>query len=317
MEGQRLLFMSWLPPFVIYGWTVLTTVLLRMEEVIGGLVKRMAITDPGAVEVILPEQFEQSREKCFYLVGELMTTKPFRREALVAMVRSLWIPAADQSNRSLMTISDLDGGKRFLFSFKRASDLKWVVGGTPWSFEKALLAVAVTDGKEDPLAVSLHKQLFWIRVRGLPPIYLEDGRVESTGKFIGDALGEHVRSMRGRGSGGVLGNYLRMRVGIDITKPMQAGINFRPAGDIVSRYYELEYEHLPFFCLFCGLLDHTGGGCPKRMAGEISEPMYSALLKAERKETWLQARHKVDREPETVSGTGGWRFGLHPRKQKG
>ena len=152
--------MSWLPPFVIYGWTVLTTVLLRMEEVIGGLVKRMAITDPGAVEVILPEQFEQSGEKCFYLVGELMTTKPFRREALVAMVRSLWIPAADQSNRSLMTISDLDGGKRFLFSFKRASDLKWVVGGTPWSFEKALLAVAVTDGKEDPLAVSLHKQLF-------------------------------------------------------------------------------------------------------------------------------------------------------------
>ncbi|KAL6225969.1 hypothetical protein ACLB2K_004817 [Fragaria x ananassa] len=64
-----------------------------------------------------------------------------------------------------------------------------------------------------------HQQLFWIRIRGIPPFYLEDERREETGKCIGGAIGTHVRSLRGRGSG-LLGNACPMKVAGMIFEPV-------------------------------------------------------------------------------------------------
>lgn len=139
-----------------------------------------------------------------------------------------------------------------------------------------------------------HQQLFWIRIRGIPPFYLEDERREETGKCIGGAIGTHVRSLRGRGSG-LLGSFLRIRVGVNIVEPLKRRINFRPAGESIGCQYNL-YEHLPHFCLFCGLLDHTGNACPMKVDGIIFEPVFSDLLNAEKKEEWLRSKFASEEE---------------------
>lgn len=108
------------------------------------------------------------------------------------------------------------------------------MGGTPWSFDKLLFAIAVTDGTEDPREVSLKYQFFWLRIRGLPPAVMEEHRRAATGNYIGDAIGTHVRTgyVGGRG---VLGQYLRIRVGINIQEPLRKGISFRLAGEPIGK----------------------------------------------------------------------------------
>ncbi|KAL6180502.1 hypothetical protein ACLB2K_047165 [Fragaria x ananassa] len=89
-------------------------------------------------------------------------------------MKGLWIPKDDPPDRSRITATRVGGGNRFLFTFKREADLKWAVKGSPWTFDRALFAIAVTDGREDPQKVALNMQFFWIRLRGLPPAYLQD-----------------------------------------------------------------------------------------------------------------------------------------------
>lgn len=66
--------------------------------------------------------------------------------------------------------------------------------GCPWTFEKSLFAVAVANGLEDPLGVSLSNQFFWARIRGLPPKLIND----DTGKTLGEALGVFLRTGKDR-----------------------------------------------------------------------------------------------------------------------
>ncbi|KAL6195626.1 hypothetical protein ACLB2K_031244 [Fragaria x ananassa] len=90
-------------------------------------------------------------------------------------------------------------------------------------------------------------------------------------------------------------------VGVDIGEPLKKCIGW------MGKEFDLEYEHLPFFCLYCGLIDHVGNHCARRELGEQTVPFYSVLLNAERKEEWLREQFKQEKE---VSSSGGRMFGL-------
>ncbi|PRQ40379.1 putative transcription factor interactor and regulator CCHC(Zn) family [Rosa chinensis] len=166
---------------------------------------------------------------------------------------------------------------------------------------------------EDPLQVSLRSQYLWVRVRGLSSVYLEDTRVVKTGRVIGQAIGQFIHAKRGVGA---LGVSLRIRVGIDVGVSLKKWVIFQPVGWPESKRFDLEYERLPHFCFFCGLMSHTGRSCPRRVAGELTEPAYDALLNAERKEEWLLAQQRPSLYESTSTGEG-CRFGLIPRRRTG
>lgn len=67
----------------------------------------------------------------------------------------------------------------------------------------------------------------------------------------------------------------------------------------------MEYEHLPFFCLFCGFLDHTSQKCLLKEKGDIKESGYSVLLNAEKKEQWLR-QQLIGGEGECVTNFSEW-----------
>ncbi|KAI5312563.1 hypothetical protein L3X38_041736 [Prunus dulcis] len=41
-----------------------------------------------------------------------------------------------------------------------------------------------------------------------------------------------------------------------------------------AKQYEIEYEQLPFFCLFCGNIDHVDSNCELKKSGAISIEQY-------------------------------------------
>lgn len=84
------------------------------------------------------------------MVGELFTHKSFKLKFLANTMKNLWIPKDEPLDRNRITVSRVGVIGRLLFTFKNEADLKRVKRGCPWTFDKALLALAVTDGKEDP-----------------------------------------------------------------------------------------------------------------------------------------------------------------------
>lgn len=110
--------------------------------------------------------------------------------------------------------------------------------------------------------------------------------------------------------GGGLGNYLRIRVGIDFDKPLRRLATVRLPRHPSALVVEVEFENLPHFCYYCGLLSHTGSHCELRKQGIITEPQYDDLIRAEKKEIWLKEQAALRQNEQQPGCLVGRRYGL-------
>lgn len=92
------------------------------------------------------------------------------------------------------------------------------------------------------------------------------------GKRLGNLLGEFVAIDTSK-KGDCTGSVLRVRVGLEVSKPLRRNIML-DIGLVEASKLQLEYEDLPHFCLFCGRLSHFSTGCPLAKEGVITEPQF-------------------------------------------
>lgn len=52
-----------------------------------------------------------------------------------------------------------------------------------------------------------------------------------------------------------------IRVGLKISKPLKRCVTLRLLADEPAKQYEIEYDRLSYFCLYCGRLNHVGSSC--------------------------------------------------------
>ncbi|KAI7999590.1 hypothetical protein LOK49_LG09G01115 [Camellia lanceoleosa] len=103
------------------------------------------------------------------------------------------------------------------------------------------------------------------------------------GILLGNQLGRFVDMEYGDG-GIVWGRTLRLRVEINIAKPLRRGLKLALSGR-ESVWVTLTYEKLPNFCFHCGLLGHSIRDCANKILGEgeeVGSPLqYGPWLRAE------------------------------------
>ncbi|XVE62492.1 hypothetical protein DITRI_Ditri06bG0122100 [Diplodiscus trichospermus] len=73
-------------------------------------------------------------EKKPWLVGRLITRRPFNKEAMLGMMRAIWRISKEAE------VNILDENL-FLFKFANKKDRDRVISGAPWPFDKQLLAL--------------------------------------------------------------------------------------------------------------------------------------------------------------------------------
>jgi hypothetical protein len=140
------------------------------------------------------------------------------------------------------------------------------VKNRPWQFDFHAVLLEKYDGKVRPSDLVFDKLAVWVRVFDLPL----DMMNISYGKIIGNWIGHYI-AVDVDEDGFAWGKELRIRVEINVNKPLIRGVNLKESDDdIEGRWFDLKYERIPHFCFDCGFLWHQSGNCEAEK-GEVQQ----------------------------------------------
>jgi len=82
----------------------------------------------------------------------------------------------------------------------------------------------------------------------------------ATGEAIGDEIGTFM-CMELDENDSAVGRFLRIKVRLDVRKPLMRGVNVCVGEEEKPLWCPVEYEYLPDFCYTCGIIGHTDRSC--------------------------------------------------------
>ena len=204
------------------------------------------------------QDVERSKEHTqFSLLFRLQTNKEFNKEAFKSTLQKL------RKGPHRVTIKEV-GNNLFLAVFVTEEHMMDVLDRSPWSFDKRLVLLKRFEGDLSPSNVKFQWSPFWIRVFNIPIKNMNTTISKRIAKEIGTPL-----LIDAPKSGLAWGPFLRMRVDIDITKPLMRG-KMVHIEDMEEGWVYFKYERLPIFCYCCEILGHQEQECPNTRRGCIS-----------------------------------------------
>lgn len=146
------------------------------------------------------------------------------------------------------------GDNVVLIVFEWEVDAEKVIQGEPWVFNRHLVVLQRYDGTTPINKLSFDSSTFWVQIHNLPFSLMTIEAAISLGETMGVVpKPKDEAEMRG-------GQFMRVRVAVDVTKPLCCGrtITWDQGRD---RWVYFLYERLPNLCYWCGLLSHDDKGC--------------------------------------------------------
>jgi hypothetical protein len=230
-----------------------------MAEELGDLCKRISLTE-GERDGIQVEELDVSEArviagKC--LIGKIWTDKNVNQEAFISVFSNIWRIVGTVKFKELKD-------NIWLFEFSDDGDKRRVLDGRPWMFDRHIMVLNEFDGSIPPSQLEFRYSPFWVQVHEMPLLCMN----KNVGTKIGNSLGI-LEDIDVAGNGLGWGSYLRLRVTLDIMKPLDRGRALNFGGK--SSWIEFKYEKLPLFCFRCGRLVHGSKGCPAPPATHIHD----------------------------------------------
>ena len=182
-------------------------------------------------------------------VGKLFSQKSGYADGIVRAIGKVWCLEKGIRCKEL-------GDNLFLFSFLQPGGKRRAITEGPWDFGGDLLVVVDFDSTMKLEDLEFNYISIWIRVLDLPFGLMN---VE-TGKAIGDKVGETIEVETDQ-DGSAVGRYLRIKVRLDIRKPLRRGVTMEGENKGDKIWCRFQYEFLPNFCYTCGLLGHVDKEC--------------------------------------------------------
>ncbi|TXG72493.1 hypothetical protein EZV62_001072 [Acer yangbiense] len=204
-----------------------------------------------SVQDTLKESAGRKLDLC--LVGKILSNKHVNRDVFRTVIPKIW-----QIQMEIEVVQD----NTFLFYFRSQSDRCRVLAGGPWSFDNSLLVLEKVSGVGDIANVSFNRVEFWIQIMNAHLLCM----TKEMGIFLGKILGDLVDIDVGV-TGECFGKYMRLKVVIDVSKPLQRFLRLDLQGNGMESLLLLRYEKLPEYCFNCGLLGHSYQVCIHDNAG--------------------------------------------------
>ena len=136
-----------------------------------------------------------------------------------------------------------------------------ILDRSPWSFDKRLVMMKQFTNDVSPENVTFQRSPFWIRVFNIPIKSMN----ATVGNYIANEIGIPLLVDAPK-SGLAWGPFLRIRVDVDITKPLMRGKMIQIEG-MEKGWVQFKYERLPIYYYRCGILGHQERECQKTKKG--------------------------------------------------
>ncbi|KAL4368429.1 hypothetical protein GQ457_05G023170 [Hibiscus cannabinus] len=208
-------------------------------------------------------------------LGDLTFTAEEQDDVLVAP-DSVAIPSEDFAcslDDKLLTISEINPNF-FLITFASPANRANVLKRGPWDFQKYWFALEQADPNRTIHDYSFLHLAIWVRIHNIPLSLMTAALARVLGASIGKVIMTDTRLEDGN-----MGEFMRVRVAIDTSKPLRRCVVFsRPNAQ--ASMCPLQYERLPLFCLGCGLIGHPVLACLTTPKVEGQKFQYGAWLRA-------------------------------------
>lgn len=219
------------------------------------------------------EDFNVSHQECARsAMGKILTQKGINLGGLKASMDLAW---GYPKGLKVMEI----GGGIFQFVFGKEMDLLRVLAGGPWLFNNQLIVLKRWEVGIKPDQINFSYSPFWIQLRALP---LEFMSVE-VGRKMMVGFGEVLEVVMAQLSGNQ-GRCVRVKVELDITKPIPRGKHVSSIADWNPIWVSFRYEKFPHLCHYCGLVGHDDKACilkyNEAKAGIMKVNQYGVWLRA-------------------------------------
>lgn len=117
------------------------------------------------------------------------------------------------------------GTRRFFFQFYHERDLKRIINGGPWTFNRKVLLLTYMAPLSNPLSDPIENIDFWIQVHDVPLGF----RLERVCADVGNKMGQFIEfdpaNFNDRWK-----PFLRIRVRLNVTKPLLEGMFIKKKG---------------------------------------------------------------------------------------
>ncbi|KAK8523698.1 hypothetical protein V6N12_013783 [Hibiscus sabdariffa] len=183
-------------------------------------------------------------DSALWLVGSVVSNKPVNGESVSRIFRSVW--------KSKHVSEILELRPNFFLIKPTGKDSKdMILKRRPWVVHEDLFSIEPYIPTWRAADFDFNNMTIRVRVSQLPLQAMNGTMGLQLGGCIGRAIGVDHRV-----EGGNLGEFLRIRVSIDITKPLRRCVLLGNGQGRKPTPCPLKYERLPRFCYFCGLIGH-------------------------------------------------------------
>jgi hypothetical protein len=218
----------------------------KQSETIDAMLLRLGIEEDELDDLVFEEEESISKEIKWMALAKVHTTNFFSPQTFEQHMKVAWSPAKE------VQFHQLEGNLFTIQCFCLGDWLKIEEGG-PWLFRQNAVCFQKYDGFAPPESVDLNTFETWIQIHKLPVGYRKVPLIKNlTERKVGKAVKVEI-DVHGAG------NFVRVRVVLDVRKPLARVVTISRAGQ--REFYQIKYEKLPKFCGACGLMGHTHLEC--------------------------------------------------------
>ncbi|KAL4282594.1 hypothetical protein GQ457_16G019050 [Hibiscus cannabinus] len=211
------------------------------------------------------------------LVGCVLSSGPLDGGRVARLFRTIW------KDDKVQTITEINPNF-FLIAFASSSHRDNVLKRGPWDFQKQWFALEPADPTRTIHDYAFQYMCIWVRIHNIPLSLMTEAdktthsSTEALASTLGACIGKVVMTDT-RLEDGNMGEFLRVRVSLDTTKPLRRCVTLSRS-NAKAIMCPLQYERVPIFCQGCGLIGHTILQCPTTPQGDDQKLQYGAWLRA-------------------------------------
>ncbi|KAH7864775.1 hypothetical protein Vadar_033674 [Vaccinium darrowii] len=266
-----------------------------LDEDLTNRFRSVCLTNEEQSEVtLIQEDVKFSEDECrTSLFGKIISQKPVNFSGLQTTMGLIW---GNPKNFRVLEV----GKGIYQFILPSEVDVIRILNGKPWFFNNHFLILERWNPKLQPSQYCFNYTPIWVQFWGLP--------IQFISTEVGLKLGAKISTVEDvaiPATGSKDGRFVRARVYMDISEPLQRGCMVKLAMD-APFWVEFRYEKLPMFCRYCGMVGHELLNCDKRFfdieEDDLRDAQYGPWIRAS--PATQSNRNKASPSPARQSSSG-------------